>query len=127
MSPLEMRIHELRLRFITSLPQRIAAIRRAWMRIPGNGSDAAAMNELQRQLHTLAGTAGTYGLADIAAVACEAELICDAAATATDEEELHYVGTLLADLEKLIHRRSAPAMLAPALGQVDGDAQASWQ
>jgi chemotaxis protein histidine kinase CheA len=125
MSPLEMRIHELRLRFVTSLPHRIAAIREAWMRVPVNGSHAAGMNELQRQLHTLAGTAGTYGLGDIAAVACEAELICDAAGAANGEEELDYVGTLLADLEELIDRR-APAMPAPALSPVAGDGQASW-
>jgi HPt (histidine-containing phosphotransfer) domain-containing protein len=65
MSELEMRLEGLRLRFIAGLGQRMANVERSWAE--------ADHESAQRALHSLAGTAGTYRLAEVAAAAVEAE------------------------------------------------------
>ena len=57
--------------FRQGLPARIAAIDGLWVRV--TGGDPEAMTELIRALHTLAGSAETFGLADVGNAAAAAE------------------------------------------------------
>jgi HPt (histidine-containing phosphotransfer) domain-containing protein len=70
----EHRIRELTLRFLIGLPGRLASIHRSLTRLESDAPDAA--RELAHQLHSLAGTAATYRVGEIAALAAEAEAIC---------------------------------------------------
>jgi chemotaxis protein histidine kinase CheA len=67
-------IIELRARFIRKMPDRIEAITSTLASCVDGGSDA--MDRLERQFHTLAGTAGTYDLNAIAAAAFDGEEAC---------------------------------------------------
>src|SRR5689334_16879701 len=68
----EEKIRALRDRFIHGLAGRVAGIETELAQMAGNGSAMA----LERQFHTLAGTAGTYGLDRIAGLAADGEQIC---------------------------------------------------
>jgi HPt (histidine-containing phosphotransfer) domain-containing protein len=68
MTALEERIRALRKRYISSLPERATAIGQLLVM-----SNASARAELLRELHVLAGTAGSFGYHDITANAREAE------------------------------------------------------
>src|SRR5213075_137883 len=74
------KIRALKHRFVQGLPARISAIDEALSRT----RDGRAASEIERSFHSLAGTAATYGLDTVAALAAEGEEIC--AATAFDTE-----------------------------------------
>ncbi len=97
------RLHELRARFVQSLPSRAALVAQLLMRAQGSTSRASAIAELELQLHALAGTAGTYGLADVADFAHEAEVVC-ATADSFDDDTLQYLGGVVADLQDAVRR-----------------------
>ena len=103
MSALTERLHELRARFIQSLPSRAALIAQLLMRAQGSTSRRSAIAELELQLHALAGTAGTYGLSDVAGAAHEAEVIC-AAADSFGDDTLQSLGSLVAELQDAVRR-----------------------
>ncbi|HVR40440.1 MAG TPA: Hpt domain-containing protein [Thermoanaerobaculia bacterium] len=65
----EKQIAALRQRFVAKLPERIAAITTAL-------EDGSELREIQRLFHSLAGTAATYKLEEVAAVAWEGEDEC---------------------------------------------------
>jgi len=65
---LEQAIAALKDRFLLGLPARLDVIDTAF--------EAEAMADVKRGFHSLAGTAGTYGLLAIAAVAAEGEYLC---------------------------------------------------
>ena len=65
---LEQAIAGLRDRFLLGLPARLDVIDTALL--------AAATSDVERGFHSLAGTAGTYGLPAIAEVAAEGEYAC---------------------------------------------------
>lgn len=67
---LEQAIGSLRERFLQGLPARLDTISAALER--------PAAREVERGFHSLTGTASTYGLFGIAAIAAEGEQICDA-------------------------------------------------
>jgi chemotaxis protein histidine kinase CheA len=68
------RLFDLKQRFVQKMPDRIAAIATTLAAcIAGDGD---AMDQLERQFHTLAGTAGTYELTAVAATAFEGEAAC---------------------------------------------------
>jgi HPt (histidine-containing phosphotransfer) domain-containing protein len=71
---LEGRLLDLKHRFVRTMPDRIAAIASTLNDCASGGKEP---NErLQRQFHTLAGTAGTYALNAVAAAAFEGEEAC---------------------------------------------------
>lgn len=74
---LENAIDSLRERFLQGLPARLDAITTALER--------PAAREVERGFHSLTGTAATYGLFGIAAVAAEGERICDQAGDLVDD------------------------------------------
>jgi chemotaxis protein histidine kinase CheA len=65
---------ELKERFIQKMPDRIEAMASMLASCTDGGSDA--MDRLERQFHTLAGTAGTFGLNAVAAAAFDGEEAC---------------------------------------------------
>jgi HPt (histidine-containing phosphotransfer) domain-containing protein len=73
---LEQAIGSLRERFLQGLPSRLDAITTAL--------ESPAAREVERGFHSLAGTAATYGLYGIAAIAGEAEQTCERAGDILD-------------------------------------------
>lgn len=98
MSAVEERIRMLRERFNESLPDRVADIRRSWMRLSANPELPALHEEFARRLHTLGGTAGTYGLMNVAGLSVEGELACADLDGRADAETLLYLATLIEDI-----------------------------
>lgn len=102
MSAVEERVRMLRQRFTESLPDRVAEIRRSWMRLRANPELPALFEELARQLHTLGGTAGTYGLMNVAGLSIEGELVCEDLDGQADAETLLYLATLIEDIGRAV-------------------------
>ena len=63
----------LRLEFRGSMPAKLTRLRSLWVRIDCEEPDADALEILARELHTMAGTAGTYGLPQVSKAAASAE------------------------------------------------------
>lgn len=72
MNPLE----ELHAEYRRELPAKVQAISQLWT--------TRQMKELQRALHTLAGSAGTFGMPEVSAAAREAEDYLEACGPALD-------------------------------------------
>jgi len=81
----EAKLHRLRERFIAGLPKRIAAL--------SDAIERRAHEEVTRGFHSLAGIAGTYGLAAVAALSAEGEEAC--AAESLDAETCAYLSSLV--------------------------------
>ncbi|HJW92170.1 MAG TPA: response regulator [Thermoanaerobaculia bacterium] len=73
--PAEQKLLQLRERFAAALPQRIDDLDGA---IRSCEAEPATLHDLERKFHSLAGTAGTYGMNDIAGLAAEGEDACEA-------------------------------------------------
>jgi len=56
-----------------ALPGRIAEVCDAWTRVEGGGSEAVDWREFQRLIHTISGSAGTFGFDSVGAKARELE------------------------------------------------------
>ena len=90
------RLVDLRGRFIKTVPGRVDAIAATLARCE---ADFAAIHQLERQFHTLAGTAGTYGLDSVAITASEAEAVCaEFLETHVNNETFHYLKDLIDQL-----------------------------
>jgi HPt (histidine-containing phosphotransfer) domain-containing protein len=63
-----------------ALPEKMAHIRALWTSVAGD--DTALPAELERLVHTLAGTAGTLGFREVGAAARALELLLEQAAPA---------------------------------------------
>jgi diguanylate cyclase (GGDEF)-like protein len=101
----EERIRVLRDRFVCGLTVRVAGIEAELAHMADDGS---AM-ELERLFHTLAGTAGTYGLDRIAELAAHGEEICDdQIVDATAMRSLHVIAS---DLRAAIAAEGPPPAL----------------
>lgn len=100
-------LFHLRQRFVQRMPDRIAAIAAALDECVDGGAEA--MERLQRQFHSLAGTAGTYDLTAVSAAAFEGEEACaELESSPLDADGLAYLIFLVDQL------RSALASGAPA-------------
>src|SRR3954447_23346023 len=75
--PAEQKLLQLRERFAAALPQRIDDLDGA---IRSCEAEPATLHDLERKFHSLAGTAGTYGMNDIARLAAEGEDAWEASA-----------------------------------------------
>jgi HPt (histidine-containing phosphotransfer) domain-containing protein len=102
MSVLMERIQEIRARFVESLPSRVALIAQLLLRAQGSAAQALALTELEHQLHALAGTAGTYGLHEIAGFARDAEIVC--VAYPVDDAMFEQLGGLVASIEDAVRQ-----------------------
>ena len=102
MSAFQEKLNSLTQRFLLTLPNRVGSISRLLLRIHGQPLDPRILVELGSQFHALSGTAGTYGIMDVAALATEAEAICDGAGI--EESDLEYMGSLVRDLHDLVER-----------------------
>src|SRR4051794_10725703 len=90
------KIRALKHRFVQGLPARISAIHDALM----CSGDGRAASDLERSFHSLAGTAATYGLDSVAALAAEGEEIC--AGAAFDAEALHFLESIVDELRAAV-------------------------
>lgn len=98
MLAVEVQIQMLRERFAESLPERVVQLRRTWMRLCASPANGEIQQEFERQLHTLGGTAGTYGLNQIAGLAVEGELTCADFDDEPESETLLYLGSIIEDI-----------------------------
>lgn len=100
------KLFDLKQRFVQTMPDRIAAI--ASTLAVCVDRDQEATERLERQFHTLAGTAGTYDLNAVAAAAFEGEEACrELNQSGFSAEDLTYMGFLVDQL------RGALAVDAP--------------
>jgi HPt (histidine-containing phosphotransfer) domain-containing protein len=101
------RLLDLKQRFVQTMPDRIAAIASTLAGCSDGGKEVT--DRLERQFHTLAGTAGTYDLNAVAAAAFEGEEACaELGQSPLDRDSFRYL-TLLVD-----QLRGALAADAPA-------------
>ena len=64
---------KLRTEFRGSLPAKLTRLRSLWGRIDCEEPDADALEILKREVHTMAGSAGSFGLPQVSKVAAAAE------------------------------------------------------
>ncbi len=98
----EERIRMLRKRFTDTLPDRLAEVRRAWMRLCASPASPEVQHQLARQFHTLGGTAGSYGLMDVAGLAAEGELTCEDLGAHPDSDTFPYLATIVNDISRAV-------------------------
>lgn len=68
---------KLRAEFRGSLPAKLTRLRSLWGRIDCEEPDADALEILKRELHTMAGSAGSFGLPRVSAAAAAVEAALD--------------------------------------------------
>lgn len=61
----------------TSLPATVAALRSEWQRLAAGDADPKVAHELRRSVHSIAGSAGSFGLQQVSACALELERFLD--------------------------------------------------
>jgi HPt (histidine-containing phosphotransfer) domain-containing protein len=106
----ENRLNELKQRFVRRMPERIAAITSTLAGYGDGGREAT--RRMETQFHNLAGTAGTFDLEAIAAVACEGEQACaELNQSAPDSGDFSYLAYLVERLE------GALAIDTPSIGE----------
>jgi HPt (histidine-containing phosphotransfer) domain-containing protein len=59
------------------LPEKVAAIRCLWRDLMNGILPPAALTDLRRELHTLAGSARTFGVARVSELAAAAEMVIE--------------------------------------------------
>jgi chemotaxis protein histidine kinase CheA len=98
---LEGRLLDLRKRYVRTLPEKVALIAETLRQCEQGVPES--WGELDRQFHTLAGTAGTYGLFGIAAAALDGEEVCAGfGGTAVDDGEVRYLRSLIDEIEGVV-------------------------
>jgi len=100
------RLARLTSHFAGTVPDRVTAIADTLMLCRLDTLAAAPL--LERQFHTLAGTAGTYGFSAIAAVAAEGEEICSTIADGSFDENLDHLHFLVDQLRVAAGQCDAP-------------------
>ncbi len=63
--------------YADQLPKKIAEIEAAWQNVPRDGFDAAALEEVLRRTHNLAGSGTTFGFPGVSEAACKMELLVE--------------------------------------------------
>jgi len=109
------KLHRLRLRYVEQLPSRLASIKRLWLDYQDSSSVAGASSdatpkELIHQVHTLAGSGGTFGYTALSDVAkkLEAQLLSggDPLSLAKRQDISALVGELSVAVEQGMPHRS---------------------
>ena len=122
---LEGRLANLTRRYLDAVPDRIASIAETLTHCRRESSESVSL--LEQQFHTLAGTAGTYGLLAVSAVAAEAEETCAAIdGQPIDDETFTYLRFLVDHLRALTGNLNRPFTLIAGgnAGAQSGDAVA---
>jgi HPt (histidine-containing phosphotransfer) domain-containing protein len=101
----ESRVAELRARYVHSLPALVAAIRDA---LRGRPQAGPSPGSLDRQFHSLAGTAGTFGLHAIAATALDGFDECSSFDETHVDGGSRYLWSIVEELEDQVARPSIP-------------------
>ena len=105
MSAMQLRLNELTERFAGRLPDRITAMSRLLMHVDGETVEPAPAAELERLLHSLAGTAGTFGFTSVASLASQGEALCAGAGGGLEGENLRKVRSLIRQLAAVVSTR----------------------
>lgn len=100
-SGFELRVAELRDRYVLSLPALVAAIAEG---LRSRQHSASPSGALDRQFHSLAGTAGTFGLFAIAATATDGFEECASLDGARIEGAARYLWSIVEELEDQVAR-----------------------
>ena len=96
-------LDELRAEYRRELPQKLVRLQQLWA--------AHNLPELRRAIHTLAGSAGTFGLKSVSLAAHEAETYLDAFGPALDNAQLDVEKR--AGFQKLLEAICSRAASAP--------------
>jgi len=90
---------ELRTEYRRGMPQKLERVEKLWTLVAGAKAVGAPLSELCRELHTVAGSAGSFGLPELstAALAAENHLI---AASSVGAAERATMERLLAEMKK---------------------------
>lgn len=73
LSSFELQMKKLQEQYVAQLPDKITAIQQDWKTIK-EAASSPLMNQLHRNVHSLIGTSGTFGLMDISKRARELEI-----------------------------------------------------
>jgi HPt (histidine-containing phosphotransfer) domain-containing protein len=104
------RLFDLKQRFVQTMPDRIAAIASTLADCAEDGGEMT--DRLERQFHTLGGTAGTYDLHAVAAAAFEGEEACsEVNRSLLDSDHFAYL-TFLVEQLRVALVSDAPAQWA---------------
>jgi chemotaxis protein histidine kinase CheA len=111
---IEVRLANLTRRYLATVADRVTTIAETLVRCRRGNPGAALL--LQRQFHSLTGTAGTYGLFAVSAVAAEAEETCAAFESGPiDDESFTYLNFLVDHLRALTGDRDREAQTGDAV------------
>jgi HPt (histidine-containing phosphotransfer) domain-containing protein len=93
---------KLRTEFRGSLPAKLRRLRSLWERIDCEEPDPDALEILKREIHTMAGSAGSFGLPQVSKLAAAAEDALEGlkAGSCPGKKRAAKFGALLAKLEK---------------------------
>ena len=89
--------------FGTQLPERLAAIRHLWAEVQEHPNGEPQDSEFYRQIHSLAGSAGTFGYHQLGACARQLEqfLLQKKAVAYSDSDNIRTIDSALTQLELL--------------------------
>jgi diguanylate cyclase (GGDEF)-like protein len=128
--PVELKLLQLRERFAAALPRRIDEIADT---LSNCEAQLVPLPDLERKFHSLAGTAGTYGLAAVADLAAEGEAACSTDTPVRASDMFDYFHSLIDSMRQATTIGTAPAALrvietkTPArIICVDDDPQHIW-
>ena len=117
------RLFDLKQRFVRTMPDRITAIASTLAGCVDGGREAT--DRLERQFHTLGGTAGTYDLHAVAAAAFEGEEACmELNQSPLDSDNFTYL-TFLVDQLRVALAADAPAQWTARTVLTPADARAA--
>jgi len=77
MNDVDSRLQALHARYRASLPGKYASLDLAWHSLCADATDPERFDVLRRLVHRLAGSASSYGLADVGLAAAEANALLD--------------------------------------------------
>ena len=77
MNDVDSRLQALHARYRASLPGKYASLDLAWHSLCADAADPERFDVLRRLVHRLAGSASSYGLADVGLAAAEANALLD--------------------------------------------------
>ncbi|MBF0470390.1 MAG: diguanylate cyclase [Gammaproteobacteria bacterium] len=118
------KMEAMRLAYLSRLGAKVAVMQQSAKRLnqaQEEGEKALHLNALQQEAHKLAGSAGTFGLAQVGTAAHHLELFCqqvNASQLRPEGEDLETISRLLADLLKEAEcKQESPPELAETLSQ----------
>jgi diguanylate cyclase (GGDEF)-like protein len=128
--PVELKLLQLRERFTAGLPRRIDEIAGT---LSNCEAHLAPLSDLERQFHSLAGTAGTYGLTAVADLAAAGEAACGTDTPDSASEMSDYFHSLIDSMRRAPTTNTSPAAspvietkTAARIFCVDDDPQHTW-